>query len=165
MGFNHSQISFLIFSCWVYDISERPFLLQDHKNVHLCWDLTLTFKCWVHQEGRGGREQRPAWFSPNSPLGSRSLHILQVAQLRAPCGLLCPAGSSRRQRTTSQWPSSTTPRSPSTTCTAPGAGSSHRTFLGPARMLPLSCSLTPNNRRCVPAGPGGWAPELVPLAT
>ncbi|XP_011516590.1 tetratricopeptide repeat protein 16 isoform X5 [Homo sapiens] len=56
-------------------------------------------------------------------------------------------GSSRRQRTTSPRPSGTTPRRPSTTCTGPRAGSCCRTFLGPARMWPLSCSSTPSNQR------------------
>ncbi|XP_065387033.1 tetratricopeptide repeat protein 16 isoform X6 [Macaca fascicularis] len=56
-------------------------------------------------------------------------------------------GSSRRQRTTSPRPSGTTPRRPSTTCTGPRAGSCCRTFLGHARMWPLSCSSTPSNQR------------------
>ncbi|XP_054218070.1 tetratricopeptide repeat protein 16 isoform X7 [Homo sapiens] len=71
----------------------------------------------------------------------------QMAQLIAVWDPLCRAGSSRRQRTTSPRPSGTTPRRPSTTCTGPRAGSCCRTFLGPARMWPLSCSSTPSNQR------------------
>ena len=29
----------------------KSFLFRDHKNVHLFWDFTLAFKCWVYQEG------------------------------------------------------------------------------------------------------------------
>ncbi|XP_073872548.1 tetratricopeptide repeat protein 16 isoform X2 [Macaca fascicularis] len=71
----------------------------------------------------------------------------QMAELMAARNPLCPAGSSRRQRTTSPRPSGTTPRRPSTTCTGPRAGSCCRTFLGHARMWPLSCSSTPSNQR------------------